>query len=49
MKNYEERSFGVFLPFYAAEYQLKKKVTVILRLHILPKKDAGSFPSNMYM
>ena len=25
MKNYEERSFGVFLPFYAAEYQLKKK------------------------
>ena len=24
MKNYEERSFGVFLPFYAAEYQLKK-------------------------
>ena len=49
MKNYEERSFCVFLPFYAAEYQLKKKVTVILRLHILPKKDAWSFPFNMYM
>ena len=49
MKNFEERSFGVFLPFYAAEYQLKKKVTVILRLHILPKKDAWSFPFNMYM
>ena len=36
-------------PFHAAEYQLKKKVTVILRLHTLPKKDARSFPSNMYM